>query len=173
MGGAYFLASPPAKPLTPMGLRAPELVLSGTVNKTLDIWAWGCFIFELVTGERLFCVAGGGFEDDDHLMALTERPGPLPDELFQKWENSSRYFTPDRKLFNSILELEEPEILEQETMEEAFDLKAPELDAEEAAKVKALVQRVLQYDPDKRPSPAELLRDPWFEETESQGGSSE
>ena len=173
---AYFLTSPPAKPVTPLGLRAPELILTGAVNKTLDIWSWGCLVFELVTGEPLFCIPGGGFEDDDHLLSLTERLGPLPDELFQKWKSSSLYFTPDRKRFNSqlggVAEGEEPLVLDEETMEEAFDRAGPELDVEEAVKVKALIRRVLQYHPEKRPSPADLLRDPWFEESDVEGGSS-
>ena len=86
---AYFFADPPAKPITPRGLRAPELVLAGTVNKTLDIWSFGCLLFELVTGRPLFCVPGSRFEDDDHLLALSIQLGPLPDALFRQWKGSS------------------------------------------------------------------------------------
>lgn len=173
---AYFFTSPPAKPVTPLGLRAPELILTGTFNQTLDIWSWGCLVFELVTGEPLFCITHGEFEDDDHLLCLTERLGPLPDVLFLKWKSSSLYFTPDGRRFNSqlggVAEGEEPLVLDEETMEEAFDRTRPELDGDEAAKVKALIRRVLQYDPEKRPSPADLLRDPWFEESDDEGGLS-
>ncbi|KAK3324458.1 kinase-like domain-containing protein [Cercophora scortea] len=169
MGGAYFFTDPPSKPVTPLGLRAPELILTGTVNKTLDIWSFGCLVFELVTGRPLFCVQGPDWEDDDHLLYLTARLGPLPDELFQHWKTSSLYFTPERKLFNSelggVAEGEEPLMVEQTPMEEIFDQASPDIDEDEADKVKALVRRILQYDPAKRPSPAELLLDPWFSET--------
>jgi non-specific serine/threonine protein kinase len=53
-------------------------------------------------------------------------------------------------------------MLEQASMEESFDRARPDLDEEEAHKVKALIRWILQYDPAKRPSPAEILSDPWF-----------
>ena len=53
-------------------------------------------------------------------------------------------------------------MLEQTSREELFDRANPELDENDARKVKALIRRILQYDPAKRPSPAEILLDPWF-----------
>ena len=164
------------KPVTPLGLRAPELILTGTVHSTLDIWSFGCLVFELITGQPLFCVPGPDFEDDDHLLSLTARLGALPDELFKHWKTSSLYFTPERKLFNcqlgGVSEGEEPLMVEQTTMEELFDQADPDIDEEEASTVKALIRRVLQYNPKKRPSPAELLLDPWFCEIDVDSGSS-
>ncbi|KAK1772822.1 serine protein kinase [Phialemonium atrogriseum] len=139
MGGAYFFTDPPTKPVTPLGLRAPELILTGAVDKTLDVWSFGCL-------------------------------------LFKHWKTSSLYFTPERKLFNfglgGVAEGEEPLMLEQTSMEELFDQAGPELDEVEARKVKALIRRILQYDPAKRPSAAEILVDPWFCEIEVEGSLS-
>lgn len=122
-----------------------------------------------MTGQPLCCVPGSDFEDDDHLLVLTERLGALPNALFEQWKTASRYFTPDRKLFNSALggvkEGEEPLILEEKSMEESFDEAGPEIDEEEARKIKMLIRRILQYDPAKRPSTADILRDPWFSES--------
>lgn len=53
-------------------------------------------------------------------------------------------------------------MVEQTSMEESFDQAGVDLDEEEAGKVKALIPRVLQSDPIKRPSAAEILRDAWF-----------
>ncbi|KAJ5432360.1 uncharacterized protein N7458_011516 [Penicillium daleae] len=135
MGGAYFFTDPPEKLVTPLGLRAPELILTGAIDNTIDVWSFGCLVFELITGQPLFCT-------------------------------SSLYFTPERKLFNCQLggvpTGQEPLMLEQESMEELFDLAGPDLDEEEANKVKALIRWILQYDPAKRPSPAKILSDPWF-----------
>ena len=142
------------------------MILTGAVDKTLDIWSFGCLVFELITGQPLFCVPWTGFEDDDHLLALTAQLGALPDELFKHWKMSSLYFTPERKLFNCNLggveKGEEPLMLEQISMEELFDEAGPDLDQNEAHQVKALIRRILQYDPAKRPSPKEILLDPWF-----------
>ncbi|PLB39606.1 serine/threonine-protein kinase, partial [Aspergillus candidus] len=166
MGGAYFFTDPPTKLVTPLGLRPPELFLTGTVDDTVDVWSFGCLIFELITGQPLFCIPWSEFEDDDHLLSLTARLGALPDKFFQYWKTSSLYFTPERKLFNcqlgGVAPGEEPLMVEQTSMEELFDQAGPDLNEEEAHKVKALIRWILQYDPAKRPSPAEILYDPWF-----------
>jgi non-specific serine/threonine protein kinase len=57
-------------------------------------------------------------------------------------------------------------------MEELFDMAGPVLDEEEDRKVKALIRWILQYDPAKRPSPAEILLDPWSSETDVESESS-
>ncbi|KAK8102103.1 serine protein kinase [Apiospora sp. TS-2023a] len=144
------------------------------VNNTLDIWSFGCLVFELITGLPLFCVPWDESEDDMkdvHLFAFTSGLGPLPEELYRHWDRASLYFTPERKLFTceigGIPEGGEPLMVEMQSMEEMFDEAKPDLDAEEAVKVKILIRRILQYDPAQRPSAAELLRDPWFCDEES------
>ncbi|KAI1176263.1 serine protein kinase [Nemania sp. FL0916] len=179
MGGAYFFEEPPTELLIPVGLRPPEYILTGAVNKTFDIWSFGCLVFELVTGQQLFYIPGfcadESEQDDDHLLSLTTHLGPLPDDLYGHWKTSSLYFTPERKLYNCALggvrEGEEPLISEKPSMEDRFDdLVVSHLDQTEARKVKAIIRRILQYDPAKRPSSAELLRDPWLSEDEIGSG---
>ncbi|KAL5345312.1 hypothetical protein ACLOAV_009682 [Pseudogymnoascus australis] len=167
MGGAYFLTDPPKKPATPLGLRAPELFLTGTVDKTLDIWSFGCLVFELMTGQPLFFVPWSddkSKENDDHLLSLISTLGPLPDELYSHWTTSSLYFTPEKKLYNcrigGVREGKEPLMLEETSLEELFDDASPDISKEESDAVKALVRRILQYDPAKRPSAEEILLDP-------------
>lgn len=63
-------------------------------------------------------------------------------------------------------------MLEQTSMEDLFDRACPEIAEEEAREVKVLIRRILQYDPAKRPSPAELLSDPWFCAIDIESGSS-
>ncbi|KAL4742392.1 kinase-like domain-containing protein [Aspergillus similis] len=162
------------KPVTPLGLRPPELILTGVVDNTVDVWSFGCLIFELITGQPLFCIPGSKYENDDHLLSLTARLGALPDELFRHWETSSLYFTPERQLFNcqlgGVAPGEEPLMVEQTSMEALFDMAEPDLDEEEAQKVKALIRWILQYDPVKRPSPAKILSEPWFCEIDVKSG---
>lgn len=152
--------------MTPLGLRAPELILTGAINNSLDVWSFGCLVFELITGQPLFCVPGGELQDDDHLLSLTEHLGALPEDLYSHWKNSSLYFTPDRKVFNwelgGVKPGEEPLMLDEYSMEDLFDEAEPELDENEALQVKSLIRWILQYDPSKRPSPTEILLDPWF-----------
>ncbi|CAK7275429.1 hypothetical protein SEPCBS119000_006689 [Sporothrix epigloea] len=58
---------------------------------------------------------------------------------------------------------------EQQSLEDRFDAAAPDLNEEEATAVKALIRRILQYDPDKRPTLSELLQDPWFRGIDDDG----
>lgn len=55
-----------------------------------------------------------------------------------------------------------PLMVEQQTMEELFDEASPDISKEESNAVKALIRRILQYDPAKRPLAEEILLDPWF-----------
>ncbi|PHH52900.1 Serine/threonine-protein kinase SKY1 [Ceratocystis fimbriata CBS 114723] len=168
LGGSYFFNKPPAKVLTPIGLRSPEMIITGTVDKTADIWSFGCLLFELVAGEPLFLIQDRQFEDDEHVLVLIARLGFLPDELFNAWKPSSLYYTPDKKLFNTEYGghtgEDDPFITEDMfvSLEQAFDHAKPDLSEEEASQVKSLIRRILHYDPLQRPSPAEILSDPWF-----------
>ncbi|EJP66228.1 serine protein kinase [Beauveria bassiana ARSEF 2860] len=166
MGGAFFLNELPSKAIIPLGLRSPELILTGDVDQYVDMWSFGCLVFELVTGRPLFCVPGSDFEDDDHLLSLTARLGALPSRLFKLWKTSSLYFGSDGKLFNNqiggVSENREPRVVPQQSMEELFDKAEPNIDEKEGYQVKKLIRRILDYDAVKRPSAAELLLDPWF-----------
>ncbi|TRX89688.1 hypothetical protein FHL15_009438 [Xylaria flabelliformis] len=85
-GGWYFLHF--SKTLTPpVGLRPPEFVFTGAVNENFDIRNFGCLVFDLVTGQPLFCVAwylSESERDDDHLLAFTAGLiSPLPENLYK------------------------------------------------------------------------------------------
>lgn len=75
--------------MSPLGLRAPESILTGAVNNTVDVWSFGCLVFELITGQPLFCIPYSEMEDDDYLLSLTAQLGALPDEFFRDWTTSS------------------------------------------------------------------------------------
>ncbi|KAM3501707.1 hypothetical protein MY11210_009303 [Beauveria gryllotalpidicola] len=75
-------------------------------------------------------------------------------------------FQPGNMLFSlQDLDLVPEDKLRQEedtSMEELFDQAKPDIDEEEGRQVKKLIRWILQYDPAKRPSPTEILLDPWF-----------
>ncbi|KAF5616943.1 cmgc srpk kinase [Fusarium sp. NRRL 25303] len=177
MGGAYFFNDPPKKPIVPTGLRAPELILKGELHKTQDIWSFGCILFEMITGRPLFYVFGPSDDDtslldDEHLLEVIDRLGPLPDELYKYWKTSSRYYTQDGTKYNCMIggvpKGQEPLMLEESPMEQAFEDNSPDMTEEEAQEVKKLIRWILQYDPAKRPSAEEILRHPWFAEDSSE-----
>ncbi|GJJ15067.1 hypothetical protein Clacol_009342 [Clathrus columnatus] len=71
--GAAFLADKP-KPLGDIGefaLRAPENIIRAECGKEIDIWAFGCMTYELLTGEILFQPQNiPGLTPDESLLLL-------------------------------------------------------------------------------------------------------
>jgi serine/threonine protein kinase len=105
-------------------------------------------------------------ENDHHLLLFSDILGPLPHHLYSFWTRSSRYYTSERVIFNTFLE-EVPESTDllsarSKPLEELLDEQKPDMSDNEAKQIKVLLRRILQYDPAKRPTPAELLKDPWF-----------
>ncbi|RYC86324.1 hypothetical protein BFJ63_vAg10847 [Fusarium oxysporum f. sp. narcissi] len=80
-------------------LRAPEIILGGLLCKGIDIWAFGCLIFEMIFGRPLFVaiqsLEGQDYDEtsnDEHLIQLWEVIGPLPKSLLEKWRRADGYF---------------------------------------------------------------------------------
>lgn len=88
--------------MTPVALRAPEIILSGQLGKGIDIWSFGCLIFEMLLGRPLFvqlqALGGRDYDEttnDEHLIQLSEVLGLLSPSLFARWRRGSQYFGPD------------------------------------------------------------------------------
>jgi serine/threonine protein kinase len=62
--------------------RSPEMISGATYGSSTDIWAVGCILFELATGDRLFephrSPTGQYSRDADHLAQIVEHVGSLP-----------------------------------------------------------------------------------------------
>uniref|UniRef100_A0A8C3XWP5 Cyclin-dependent kinase-like 2 n=1 Tax=Chelydra serpentina TaxID=8475 RepID=A0A8C3XWP5_CHESE len=120
--------------------RAPELLVGDTkYGKAVDVWAIGCLVPEMLTGEPLF----PGDSDIDqlyHIMKCLGNLTPRHQELFYK-----------NPLFAGV---RLPEVKEVEPLERRY----PKL----SAAVLDLAKKCLQIDPDKRPSCADLLQCDFF-----------
>ncbi|NXP74370.1 CDKL2 protein, partial [Ramphastos sulfuratus] len=120
--------------------RAPELLVGDSkYGKAVDVWAIGCLITEMLTGEPLF----PGDSDIDQLYHITKCLGnliPRHQELFYK-----------NPLFSGM---RLPEVREAESLDKRYP-KLP-------SAVLDLAKKCLQIDPDKRPSCAELLQCDFF-----------
>jgi serine/threonine protein kinase len=150
-----------------VALRAPELVLHQPFGTGIDIWSFGCLIFEFLTGGSLFALMMLGHNqkeqedtDDDHLVQLNDVLRPLSDSMMELWPRASKWYTPDRRRLQPYSD-EEPYI--HDSIDVLFAKnKSPEVDEEEAATVVSLMRQILEYDPALRPSADELLKHPWF-----------
>ncbi|XP_039606077.1 cyclin-dependent kinase-like 2 [Polypterus senegalus] len=120
--------------------RAPELVVGDTkYGKAVDVWAIGCLVVEMLTGEPLF----PGDSDIDQLYHIIKCLGnltPRHQELFHR-----------NPVFAGV---RLPEIQQVEPLEKTF----PKLHSITLS----LVKKCLHIDPDKRSSCSELLRHEYF-----------
>jgi serine/threonine protein kinase len=97
----------------PLGLRAPEAILGGPISEKVDIWAFGCLIYEFLTARQLFPVywyETGAQLDDAHLLHITLQICPLPDKLFEKWSRRHRYFGPNRELISTEVDADDKNV---------------------------------------------------------------
>ncbi|XP_019389846.1 PREDICTED: cyclin-dependent kinase-like 2 [Crocodylus porosus] len=120
--------------------RAPELLVGDLkYGKAVDVWAIGCLVTEMLTGEPLF----PGDSDIDQLYHIMKCLGNLTlrhQELFYK-----------NPLFAGV---RLPEVKEVEPLARRY----PKL----STAILDLAKKCLQIDPDKRPSCAELLQCDFF-----------
>ncbi|KAF8543682.1 hypothetical protein BDD12DRAFT_874129 [Trichophaea hybrida] len=102
--------------------------------------------------------------DDEHLLQMTDILGDLPEGIFNKWTRENRCFGPNRQQINSCVNGEPDDgEFRFDSLEKYFHSNKPsDLDDREAEIIIALIRKILQYDPEKRPSAADLVRDPWF-----------
>ena len=59
--------------------RSLEVVLGVGWGEGVDVWAVGCVLMELYTGQRLFNIGQGG--DDAHIQQMQQLLGPVPHSL--------------------------------------------------------------------------------------------
>jgi serine/threonine protein kinase len=88
--------------LATLALHAPELIFKDPFDSSIDIWAFGCLIYEFLTGTSLLAISRIGDDeddqaDDDHLLDLNDVLQPLPDAWLAKWPHAHRYFGRDRE----------------------------------------------------------------------------
>lgn len=172
---ALLLPDDHHKPVTPIALRAPELVLGLPFDQGIDIWAFGCLISQLVTGQPPFAIdnwADCTPEDeaatnDDHIMGFIDLLGPLPEHLLQKWPHRERYYQEDGTQIRwSVDSGDDPGEPGPQCILEDFILqnRNTDISGEEAAVISGLLRQILQYEPEKRPSAQEILSHAWFQE---------
>ncbi|RAK80077.1 serine protein kinase [Aspergillus fijiensis CBS 313.89] len=95
LGGAQYIRQCDQQPVTPLALRAPELIRQytngATIDRAIDIWTLGCLLFELATNEPLFPLDTFGLTreeiDNDHCSLINQRlsSNSQDDENFMRY----------------------------------------------------------------------------------------
>lgn len=68
--------------------RAPEVIMRLDYNRPIDIWSFGCLIFEMIRGYPLF----PGEDEFDQLACMMEKLGLPPLQMVESSRVFSRYF---------------------------------------------------------------------------------
>lgn len=107
MGGCVTSNNDRKKQLQTCYYMAPEELLRLPYDKSSDMWALGCAIYEIMTGKILFDPDGyDGNEDRYHLYLISQCIGQMPEQMI----NASRYkdilFTVDAKRIKGFTEFE-------------------------------------------------------------------
>ncbi|KAF9890044.1 hypothetical protein FE257_006724 [Aspergillus nanangensis] len=123
------------RPVTPTALRAPELIHRNSWNAGIDVWALGCLIFELATNEPLFPLGTFGLSAEQ----IDEEHLYLLSQMLDGCDNMNETF-----------------------VKHLTDRLAPEFGAENIQRLASLLSLMLQQDPKKRTSTAELLSHPFL-----------
>lgn len=148
-------------PDTPNSLRAPERLFDSPLDQSIDIWSFGCLVFEILAGCALFPIMPDD-HDDCHILMIIDQLGPLPEQLFSQWDQSHIYFL-SNSTQNSIVDESDMELLKDISFATRFhEEKGCEIDDNEEESVIDILRQILRYEPEKRPSAKELLCHPWF-----------
>ncbi|KAJ6555185.1 kinase-like domain-containing protein [Mycena vulgaris] len=160
-GSAQPIGKPRTDHITPVSLRPPEIWLGGPWNEKVDIWTFGCLVYEFVSGNRLFVhepktvegVALDATESILHQMTCLTQEDFKPEVLqvsrhAEQWFDSTCNLRKLPPLYNYL-----------------FDnrLECAGIGRGDAVAVGALLQRCMRLDHADRVSAEELLSDPWFD----------
>eukprot|EP00286_Rhodomonas_abbreviata_P001968 CAMPEP_0181291424 /NCGR_PEP_ID=MMETSP1101-20121128/1959_1 /TAXON_ID=46948 /ORGANISM="Rhodomonas abbreviata, Strain Caron Lab Isolate" /LENGTH=897 /DNA_ID=CAMNT_0023395813 /DNA_START=244 /DNA_END=2938 /DNA_ORIENTATION=+ len=140
-----------------MHYRAPEAVLQAGWSYPLDVWAIGCLVVELYTGQHLFELA----HDDVHLHMMERLLGPVhPDLLRKGFANLNQY---NRNLLRQdargTVRIAPARLEGFQLVTNMRRLK----DIIREPNFLHLVRLMLEYDPSKRISASKALLHPFFE----------
>eukprot|EP00927_Polykrikos_kofoidii_P022707 TRINITY_DN21121_c0_g1_i2.p1 TRINITY_DN21121_c0_g1~~TRINITY_DN21121_c0_g1_i2.p1 ORF type:complete len:550 (+),score=79.17 TRINITY_DN21121_c0_g1_i2:114-1652(+) len=142
--------------------RGPEVVLSLGWNELSDIWSLGCIFMELYTGELLF----GTHENAEHLALMERSLEPLPPKMLADAPKSVRAKYLTFLHYANEWRLNWPALSSGPSSERHVrsQRKLSELTTKEHIMFAEFTGYLLTVDPSRRPSAAEAVRHPFFQQ---------
>ncbi|KAG0703067.1 kinase-like protein [Suillus ampliporus] len=168
MGGTFVLASfHHAQPICDQSLnmfsvcvlRPPEIFIEGPWNEKVDIWTFGCLLFEVITGHALFKFQPWPPYNLDEINHI----------LWQMICHTGENFSPEQltasrqapNFFDETCYLRSNPPFRNRPFERSIRCHKV-IEEEDVQSTAAFLRRCLRLDPANRASAAELLTDPWF-----------
>jgi len=156
--------------ITAHALRAPEIVLQGPWDEKVDIWAFGCLIFELTIGNALFQYQPNPkYGLDETTAHLWQMLGFTRERITREQVESSKlgaqYFdlpVNPNGVDNPFCDLKaDPPTLNYPFTTCLRNYKV--LEEEDVLATAKIMQRCLRLNPKDRVTAEELLQDPWWQ----------
>ena len=83
--------------------RAPEVILLGTITRKVDLWALGCILFELLTGQILFDPSKKKYSRDfNHIVDMIRLCGEFPKKFRKTTKRCKDFFHSDMSLLHDV-----------------------------------------------------------------------
>ena len=138
--------------------RCPEVILGAPYDTSADMWSLGCIIFELLTGDLLFDPkASDDYDrDEDHMAMFQELLGKIPKKVAMAGKHSKTYFNKKGEL-KHITKLNFWGL--HEVLEEKYGFEA-----KVAAELAGFVVPLLSFNPKKRATAEDCLKNRWLAE---------
>jgi serine/threonine-protein kinase SRPK3 len=135
---------------------APEIILMSECSEKVDIWALGCMLYELITGQILFDPHSSkrGTTDYHHLEMIINLCGEF-NGLFQSGKYYKKFFKNDKLKdmeYNADFKLPTYEKINNKLINHKINNPV----------LSKLIESMLQLNPKKRPSIKELLSISWI-----------
>lgn len=125
--------------------RAPEIYLEKPYGLEADVWALGCLLYEIFLQKPLI-FPEKGFHDLVYFFGLITKILGRPKKDEEIFKN------PTSHTYGYVLRAFEEE---EHPLEYPQELQEPQL--------KEILDKILQYDPEKRPAVSEILKSPFFD----------
>ncbi|KAG6100487.1 hypothetical protein E4U31_003976 [Claviceps sp. LM219 group G6] len=147
----------------PLQLRAPEVTIDAPCDTGVDIWSLGCLVMQFVQSIAPFSgeasKSGAYTAEDVQLAGFLETFGPFPPSLLKQGRRTSQYFDEQGKLLRNPLDVGTGD----EKIVNNIDFLQPaDMPDDEVYPYIEFLQDMLDIDPLKRKSAAELLQHEWL-----------
>ncbi|KAF8891447.1 kinase-like domain-containing protein [Gymnopilus junonius] len=143
--------------IQPAADRAPEVFLHIPWGSAVDIWSFGCTIWNLLLGENLFPRTWAYTADKDQLARMVALLGPPPSSFLDVGPRALEFFNQDGSPKGEV-----PSETLESLLASSLERTKKTMTAEESAAFLAFLRRALTWTPEGRVSAEELLWDPWI-----------
>ncbi len=144
----------------PLAYRAPEVVVGAAANLKADIWALGCAIYRIVSGQVLYPIEGWGGPEAtaiEQLYCFIEMLGPMAESVRALWADADSHVAADGTLLRPFPEDERELPLD----ESIRDVRPGGMGDDELEAFVEFMGLMMRFDPAERKSTSEILRHRW------------